>query len=125
MRDVVQNFHQIIEMKVKIILILLIISNICAYEKQNACVSYQTSNGWSKKYKIKGFVYDGLELNGAIGSISRFESFRKYFVIFWNNSEASFIKFQSYYLGGIIMFDYISVDENGHQWKIGSPDFCF
>ncbi|MDL0088779.1 hypothetical protein [Campylobacter gastrosuis] len=87
-------------------------------------MAYRTQSGWSSKYKVNGFVYNGHELNTKIRSLN-FDSLKRYFVIFWGIGEVSIIEIDDFYLGGRIIFDLKGFDQRGVGWVISAPHFCF
>lgn len=111
-------------MKNTIIIFCLFVSILNGYEKQTACLQYENKGYWSKKYKITGLVYSGSELYGIL-PYHNIDILKYYFVVFWNNNEASIIKINNLYTGGEILYNMNGIDQNGIEWKLSSQYFCY
>ena len=109
----------------KLYLVFMLFTVCFSADKQTVCASYETQNGWSKKYKIQGHFYDGFELNVATNSL-KYSSIDKYMIIFWDKGEASVIKIKDiFFVGQTIANSIKGVDQNGIQWKIYNEYYCF
>ncbi|EPX4135688.1 hypothetical protein ACW0FU_004224 [Vibrio vulnificus] len=106
-------------MKSLILLIALFLISPLSFaaEKHDACVKYRKEYGWSKGYSVVATVISGSELNSAVGSLSRFESFSTYAVVFWDNDQASIFKLPLSF-GKLPMIEQEVEDQDGKKWKI-------
>lgn len=87
-----------------------------AKEQVEACLKYSTREGWSRAYSVNAKVLDGMDLNDAVGSYSRFKSFATYAVVFWGQGEASIFELPYRH---DLPFYYIEVkDQTGRLWQI-------
>lgn len=97
-----------------------------AAEKQEACVKYRKDYGWSKGYSVVATVISGSDLNSAVGSFSRFESFATYAVVFWDEGQASIYKLPASSMGTLPMFEQEVEDQEGRRWRIKEGhSFCY
>lgn len=95
-------------------------------EKQEACVKYEKESGWSKGYSVEATVISGSELNSAVGSYTRFQSYATYAVVFWDDDQASVLKLPSMSMGSLPMLESVVKDQYGRKWKIKEGNtFCF
>ena len=96
-----------------------------AYEVKKVCAKYETNYKMSKAYSVQAQIYDGSELNEAVGSFSRFNMFDHYAVIWWDQGQASVIKLRSYFPGSM-MYRTTGTDQNGRKWELSdnSTGYC-
>ena len=111
-------------MKKVMLLFCLILSLSYGDEEQTACLQSKTQNSWSKKYKINGLVYSGIELYGIL-PFQKIDVLKYYFIVFWSNNETSIIKINIPYFGGEILYNLRGVDQNGIEWRLSNPHFCY
>lgn len=106
-------------MKSLILLIALFLISPLSFaaEKHDACVKYRKDYGWSKGYSVVATVISGSELNTAVGSLSRFESFATYAVVFWDKGQASIFKLPLSF-GQLPIIEQEVEDQDGKKWKI-------
>ena len=98
--------------------ILLLASITCASEKKEACVKYRKDFNWSKGYSVIATVISGSDLNQAVGSLNRFQSFATYAVVFWTEGQATILQLPSYGMGSLPMLDQEVEDQGGRKWTI-------
>lgn len=97
-----------------------------AAENQEACVKYQNDSGWSKGYSVVATIISGLDLNSAVGSFSRYESFATYAAVFWGEGQASIYKLPPLSMGSLSIFEQEVKDQEGRKWKIKKGNnFCY
>jgi len=95
-------------------------------EKQNACVQYRKDYGWSKGYTVVATVIGGSDLNSAIGSFTKYDSFATYAVVFWGEDQASIFKLPPNSFGSLPIFEQEVEDQEGRKWKIKEGHFlCY
>lgn len=95
-------------------------------EDREACVKYRKDFGWSKGYSVVATVISGSDLNSAVGSLSRFELFATYAIIFWDEGQASIYKLPYLSMGRLPTFEQEVEDQDGRKWKIKEGhDFCY
>ena len=107
-------------MKISVLLVIVFLfSGVAnAAEKEDACVKYRKEYGWSKGYSIVATVISGSDLNSAVGSFTRFQSFATYAVVFWDDDQASILKLPPMSMGSLPMFESEVEDQYGGKWKI-------
>lgn len=88
-----------------------------AVEKQQLCVK----QGGGKSYKVEASIYEGGELNDAMKT-SRFTSFAKYVVIFWQQDQVSIIELS---FRNISSLGTEGTDQQGRTWDISTSSICF
>ena len=93
-------------------------SDLFAQEKQDACVKYRTEYSWSKGYRIEASVMSGSDLNRAVGSVSRFNAFATYAVVFWGEGQATILKLPTLSMGNLPIIEQEVDDQDGGKWKI-------
>lgn len=104
---------------------LLISGAAHAADRAPACVKYETEDGWSKSYAVDATILTGSELNHKVGSLTRFNSFATYAVIFWDKNEVTIIKLPGLYMGSLPIFEKEVEDQLGRRWRIKEGhDFC-
>jgi len=95
-------------------------------EKQEACVKYRKDYGWSKGYAVIATVISGSDLNSAVGSFTKYDSFATYAVVFWDENQASVFKLPPLSMGSLPMFEQEVEDQEGRKWKIKEGhSFCY
>lgn len=100
-------------------------STAAAAEKEEACVKYRNENGWSKGYSVIATVISGSDLNSAVGSFTRFQSFATYAVVFWDDDQASILKLPPTSMGSLPLLESEVEDQYGRNWKIkDGHTFC-
>lgn len=86
-----------------------------------ACVAYQRADyTWSQKYKVRGFIIEGYELNQIArkyGYSSNYESYKNYYVIPWDEGGYSALELGSYD-NEPPTFEKTTKDQSGKAWKI-------
>ena len=97
-----------------------------AAEKQEACVKYQKDNSWSKGYSVIATILSGSDLNSAVSSYSRFDSFVTYAAVFWGEGQASIYKLPLLSMGSLPIFEQNVEAQEGRKWKIKEGhNFCY
>lgn len=81
-------------------------------------MKYRKDFKWSKGYSVIANVISGSDLNQAVGSMSRFEPFATYAVVFWNEGQATILQLPSYSMGSLPMMDSEVEDQEGRKWTI-------
>lgn len=89
-----------------------------AVERTDACVKYETQNGWSNGYSVEATLIGGSELNQKVGSYTRFSAFATYAVIFWGEGQASILELPGLSFGKLPIFESDVNDEEGKRWRI-------
>lgn len=116
--------------RVAILLVFLLAGGIStiatAAEREEVCVKYEESFGWSKGYTVEGIVISGADLNAKVGSIARFKPFNTYVVIFWQENQATILELPGFSMGYVPILESQVQDQEGRQWKIKKGHgFCF
>jgi hypothetical protein len=109
-------------------LLILIFASLGAHaaEKQEACIKFQKEFGWSKGYSVIATVISGSDLNSAVGSFSKYNSFSTYAVVFWDENQASIFELPSLSMGSLPIFEQEVEDQEGRMWMIkAGHDFCY
>ena len=88
------------------------------YEVKNVCAKYQVNHDWSKVYQVQAQIYDGNELNQAVGGgiFGRYGMFDHYAVIWWGKGQASIIKLDNYLFGMAMGIN--GSDQDGRAWRL-------
>lgn len=95
-------------------------------EREEICIKYQKSRGWSKGYAVEGTIMRGSALNRTVGSFSRFKRFSTYVIVFWDEGEASTFDLPRHVYGRISLFDVVVEDQENRKWKMKKGHFsCF
>lgn len=108
-------------------------TNTDARLRQEAKVRYETSEGRSKWYAVNVVFLTGSELSQATSSF-RYDSFKNYAVIFWDDDEASIIKLTQpsmIFCGSEFDKSCLPMlgrmkgpDQQGRQWEICTGIVC-
>lgn len=97
-----------------------------ASEREEICIKYQKSRGWSKGYAVEGTIVRGSDLNRAVGSFSRFKRFSTYVVVFWDEGEASIFELPRHAYGRVPLIEMVVKDQEDRRWKMKKRRFsCF
>ena len=97
-----------------------------AAEKQEACIKYQKDNGWSKGSSVVATIISGSDLNYAVGSFSKYDTFATYAAVFWDKNQASIYKLPPLSMGSLPLFEKEVKDQEDRKWKIKEGhDFCY
>ena len=103
--------------------LLALSTSVLSAEKQEACVKYKKEYNWSKGYSVIATVISGSDLNSAVGSFTRFQSFATYAVVFWDDDQASILMLPPHSLGSLPMIESEVEDQYGRKWKIKEGHF--
>jgi len=106
--------------------------NALAAYREPCRVSYETEDGWSRKYDVECTYMTGFELNTATSTFN-YQGFSTYAVVFWSQNQASVIRLTNTFFCGmetsdgcVTSFSTVrGVDKPGRTWKVCLQDQIF